>query len=384
MAGLDQTDSHSTTVKAESSPSFFNEIYNKGVVATVEQRPLEAALVVGSVAALGAAAYLSHGTTAFKLLLNAKAAPEVESLLKPTIDLAKEGAMAEHGTAATGFKTATLSNLDESVSSLQAGPSSTSSPIFHLFVRPENMRATFSPSGASHAESAAEQFARGTEGGTIRAFESHGYRFLPARILAARIKNADGVTMRSVEGPSSIVFAENHSVQELQINEHATDLQRADSIMKAGYAGLIHEDKLAFDAASKMPIPKMGFTRSPIERLATVEELHANAVRGASAYVENRFAGASNQYAEYLSERFGPMTTDVREWGRHILSNTRAPESAWNSMMLPVEDTSLLSGSPINMIGRAASEFKAPTLEKAPWLRGAPIRGVSSFIRANA
>lgn len=161
----------------------------------------------------------------------------------------------------------------------------------------------------------------------LTAFDQRNYRFVPARSLLNDIREGNGPVLRGVEGPSRLVFGDDNAVQHILCSNTATDDERADLILIGGYAGLIHKDVLAIEAASKVESQSIGFISYPIERWASPSEMQETASEGSRAYVEGNTAAANN-YTTYLTERFGPFTPELRTWGRHIMSDP-IPESSW-------------------------------------------------------
>ncbi|MDR3617142.1 MAG: hypothetical protein P4L53_26545 [Candidatus Obscuribacterales bacterium] len=164
-------------------------------------------------------------------------------------------------------------------------------------------------------------------------FSSANYRHIPVRSLATEIRTGGDVSMRSVDGPSRIVFDQENKVQHVLFNKNATDIERADHLQTAGYANLIHNDVLANEAASKVMGQSAGFISHPIERFATQEEMQKNAIDGARAYV-GRDAANANRFTAYLTERFGAQTEETQAWGRHIV-NGDGVENIFSTTLRP-------------------------------------------------
>jgi len=182
-----------------------------------------------------------------------------------------------------------------------------------------------------------------------------GYPHVPVRNLATAIRTGGDVTMRSIDGPSRAVFDENNKVQHVLFNRISTDAQRADHLLTAGYANLIHDDVLAKEAAGKVIGQSAGFISHPIERFATQEEMQKNAIDGARAYVGKDAANA-NKFTDYLTERFGARTEEDQSWGRHIVTGN-GPESVWGITQGP-PDSLLKAGVPLSE-GSLSAQNKA-------------------------
>jgi hypothetical protein len=227
----------------------------------------------------------------------------------------------------------------------------------------------------------------------LAGFDQAHYKFVPARELATDIRTASNVIMRDTDGPSRIVFGENNAVQHVLFNRNSTDVERADHILTAGYAGLIRNDVLAKEAVGKVIGQSAGFISHPIERFATTEEMQQNAIDGARAYVARDAAGA-NKFTNYLTERFGAYTEEQQEWGRHILT-AAGPESAFSDAFGTATTDLVKAGMPITTANRATAarelasgvpitpETRAaaanPDLRPAPWHRADTIRGMAAY-----
>jgi len=380
---------------------FFHDAHDRGIVAAVEERPAEAAVTaVGAVAAGAAAIYLTKGGALANIFRNTLR-DEMAASPKLLASLSR-----------TGVPRLALGQLEPDVERLVTSklPLTTETPAtaaIHTSGFPltaENRAAGALPSGLhtkpwighstdmgipTHADGLTRAAASGVktfeeadyryvphstapmsdlavfaQGGTksgafneasivkspdpLSAFDQSGYRFVPFRNLSARIRLGDGIVMRPVEGPSRIVFAEDNSVQHVLYCKGTSPIERADLMLRAGFADLIHTDKLALEAASKVEGQSIGFRSYPIERIASPEETHQIASEGARAYVEMDAQGA-NRFTHYLTERFGPMTKDSQEWGRHISTNTSSPESGWNWRGGPATDALIQNGLPIRI-----------------------------------
>jgi hypothetical protein len=186
-------------------------------------------------------------------------------------------------------------------------------------------------------ESAARGFHQGVETITnspFVAFSGDHYKYVPVRELISDIRTAQGPIMRDIYGPSQIVFGDNDRVQHILHSRASTMEQREDLMLTAGFANLIHADVLARDAASKVKGMSAGFIPHEIERFASPEQMHQNAITGAEAYV-SRDASRANRYTAYLTERFGEHTPDEQQWGRTIVSGRGGAADAWNPVIGP-------------------------------------------------
>lgn len=238
------------------------------------------------------------------------------------------------------------------------------------------------------SESGTLNFAKGTvesmpkSAESFLAFDHSGYKHVPIRNMVGNIRMQEGVIMRTSEGPSRIVFGDDHAVQHILFNKNATAVEKADLVMTASYADLIKSDVLAAKAAGTVPHKMFGFIGKPVERMATPEQMHENAIAGAKAYFEMNTKGA-NHYTSYLTQRFGPATKDLVDWGKHITTDARSTESGWNR--LGAEATKVLeeSGIPISPLNRALAAN--PTILNAtPWTRRSAIEGGAEYIQAHA
>ncbi|MBS1993116.1 MAG: hypothetical protein JSS83_21520 [Cyanobacteria bacterium SZAS LIN-3] len=223
-------------------------------------------------------------------------------------------------------------------------------------------------------------FARGLD--PLATYDKSAYQMVPARTMASSIRLAEGPTMSTVDGPSGIVFGSDNSIQSIRFSAGSTAAEKSDLVLRGAYAGLIHSDPLAAQAASKIEGQSIGFISRPIERWATTEQMQQNAVEGARAYVEGD-AAAANKFTEFLTERYGPMTAESRAWGTKILTDTSSPESAWNHVSAPATETLIQAGIPIDPLHRAIAT-NASVLKAEPWAAGATIRGTAEYMQASA
>jgi hypothetical protein len=216
----------------------------------------------------------------------------------------------------------------------------------------------------------------GLAGEYLAGFDQSHYKFVPARNLATDIRTANNVTMRDIDGPPGIVFGKDNAVQHVLFNRNSTAVERADHLLTAGFAGLIHSDVLAEEAASKVIGQSAGFISHPIERFATTDEMQQNAIDGSRAYVAQDAASA-NKFTNYLTERFGVFTKDHQEWGRHILTE-HSPESGFSDTFSPATSDLVKAGMPITSANRAAASTP-DVFRTSPWQRADAIRGMAAY-----
>jgi hypothetical protein len=150
------------------------------------------------------------------------------------------------------------------------------------------------------------------------ALDRSQFKFMPARSLATSIANAEGPTLRATEGPSGILFDRENAVQQIRYNLHSTPEERANLLLTAGYANMVKVDSFAARAAGTIESETIGFNPQPTMRLGTLEQMQKSAVDGAHAYVTGNPTGA-NRFTSYLTEEFGPLTSEDRAWGQHII-----------------------------------------------------------------
>jgi hypothetical protein len=180
---------------------------------------------------------------------------------------------------------------------------------------------------------------------SISSYDASNYRYVPARNLISDIRTANGVSLQHVDGPARIVFDDKNAVQHVLVNRNASNLERDTQLLTASYAGLLHDDVLAREAAGKVMGRTAGFISQPIERFATQEEMQKNAVDGARAYFTGDAAGANN-YTKFLTERFGPADLDT---ARHSMN------SAVDGFTSPATESLLKVGIPITPASSAAA-----------------------------
>ncbi|MBA4074855.1 MAG: hypothetical protein C0508_07410, partial [Cyanobacteria bacterium PR.023] len=209
-----------------------------------------------------------------------------------------------------------------------------------------------------------------------------GYRHVPLTSMAARIRAQEGAVVRVVDGPSRIVFGKDSSVQHILANRATTMDERANLTMSAGYAELIKTDVLAAEAASAMPQRSFAGILQSLGRKATPEQMQQNAVVGAKAYVEGSATGA-NRFTSYLTERYGPVTSDSLDLGRKLSSNAHPSDLFANGMMGPATTVLTESGIPITALNRALAA-NLSVLRTEPWMRRSAIEGGAEYMQALA
>jgi hypothetical protein len=381
-----------TTNTPESSQStFFQDAY-----AMAKAHPVETSVAIVGTALAGAAAALLTRGESLPGLIESAAGKEVAQLISPaTKTLVADGVPI---TAATrdfvstsarllpGERSAAVRGLaayaDEAIGQ---GPK----PLFQTAERAGLQPMSIKPLGAHEininvASATDREISRTLDGQTnpFEAYHQSAYRFLPARGLAATIRTAEGATLRGVDGPSRIVFAADNSIQHVLFNNGASDAEKADLLLQAGYAGLIKTDVMAAEAAAKTQGPAIGFMSRNVEKYLSPEKMQEAAITGAKAYTDMD-AKAANGFTDYLTERFGPMTKDSREWGRHIMTDKSSVESAWRSNFAPATDSLIENGLAISPLNRAVASNPS-VLKSASWERGATVRGGAEYLAAKA
>jgi len=209
-----------------------------------------------------------------------------------------------------------------------------------------------------------------------------GYRHVPLTSMAARIRAQEGAVVRVVDGPSRIVFGKDSSVQHILANRATTMDERANLTMSAGYAELIKTDVLAAEAASAMPQRSFAGILQSLGRKATPEQMQQNAVVGAKAYIEGSATGA-NRFTSYLTERYGPLTSDSLDLGRKLSSNAYPGDLFANGIIGPATTVLTESGIPITGLNRALAA-NVSVLRSEPWMRRSAIEGGAEYMQALA
>lgn len=209
-------------------------------------------------------------------------------------------------------------------------------------------------------------------------FDHNGYQFVPARSIV----HSNHPMMNIVDGPSKIVFGENNAISHIRVSSNATEAEKADLLLQAGYSNLIHSDPLAAQAAAKFEGQSAGFVSQKIERWATPEQMQENALVGARAYLDGDAASA-NKFTEYLTERFGPMTQESKGWGRHIVTDSSSPGSPLNRSFAPVTETLLNNGIEINVLNRSVAA-NSSVLRIDSGDSASAIRGGAAYLESKA
>jgi hypothetical protein len=187
------------------------------------------------------------------------------------------------------------------------------------------------------------------------AFDQTNYKHVPPNLSTTNIRLSDGATIQPTDGPSRIVFGDDNSVKRLLVSKSATAAEIQEQNLVAGYAGLIKDDVLAYEAANKFTGRSIGFISQPIERMASPEQMRETAIKGATAYIKGDKAGA-NRYTNFLTERFGPWNP--------------GEQSLMNSIMGPQTD----------IVRQASKIGTAPVPGKPPWMGNSAVRGISDYL----
>jgi|JI9StandDraft_1071089.scaffolds.fasta_scaffold04340_4 hypothetical protein len=209
-----------------------------------------------------------------------------------------------------------------------------------------------------------------------------GYRHVPWTPMAASVRAQKGAVVEVVDGPSRIVFGKDSSVQHILANRATTIDERVNLTTTAAYAELIKSDVLAAEAASAMPQRSFAGILQSLGRKATPEQMQQNAVVGAKAYVEGSATGA-NRFTSYLTERYGPVTSDSLDLGRKLSSNAHPSDLFANGMMTPATRVLTESGIPITGLNRALAA-NLSVLRAEPWMRRSAIEGGAEYMQALA
>lgn len=231
-------------------------------------------------------------------------------------------------------------------------------------------------------------------------YQQAGYRWIPPRGISGGIRLAQDVTL----GPSTSGEAElmgNAKGQTFHVR-HAEGMdpdRLALQMMTAGYATLVGNDPVAYDAARQSAIasgadkPK-GFAQrmaagilsynggswaqTANAKQAFQQALYTESVAGSQAYVNGQ---PGNAYTEYLNQRYGPMSDEQQAWGVHIMTDAGSPESSWHWGHIPATETLVRNAIPINATSRAIAT-NATVLRSRPWEQRAAIAGCSSYLEA--
>lgn len=231
-------------------------------------------------------------------------------------------------------------------------------------------------------------------------YQQSGYRWIPPRGISGGIRLAQDVTL----GPSTSGDAEligNAKGQTFHVR-HAEGMdpdRLALQMMTAGYATLVGNDPVAYDAARQSAIdagadkPK-GFAQRMASGIlsynggswaqtanakqAFQQALYTQSVAGSQAYVNGQ---PGNAYTEYLNQRYGPMSDDQQAWGVHIMTDAGSPESSWHWGHIPATETLVRNAIPINATSRAIAT-NPTVLRSRPWEQRAAIAGCSAYLEA--
>jgi hypothetical protein len=231
-------------------------------------------------------------------------------------------------------------------------------------------------------------------------YQQSGYRWIPPRGISGGIRLAQDVTL----GPSTSGQPEllgNSKGQTFHVR-HAEGMdpdRLALQMMTAGYATLVGNDPVAYDAARQSAIdagadkPK-GFAQrmaagilsynggswaqTANAKQAFQQALYTESVAGSQAYVNGQ---SGNAYTQYLNQRYGPMSAEQQAWGVHIMTDAGSPESSWHWGHIPATETLVRNAIPINATSRAIAT-NATVLRSRPWEQRAAISGCSAYMEA--
>lgn len=155
---------------------------------------------------------------------------------------------------------------------------------------------------------------KGAEPSTGTFADNHSYttrKFYPARELAQRIANdAEVGISRPAEGPFAIDVSRDGKVKTISLPQGATPEQMAATICTASFADLIAHDAAAYNAASRIRKPGIGFNPTEVETTASWAETNQKAVEGSAAYVDGK---PGNAYTKFLRDRYGNFTAEDRK-----------------------------------------------------------------------
>lgn len=235
-------------------------------------------------------------------------------------------------------------------------------------------------------------------------YQQSGYWGIPARSVIGAIRLAQNTTLgpsTRKDGKAELIGNSKGQTYHVRTGEGHNGQQQAMQIMSAGYAGLIGNDPVAYDAArasaieAKEDAPKgigermaagiFAYNGGSWSQTANAKQrfqlsMYNHAVEGSQAYVGMQ---PGNEYTQYLHDRYGPMTPEKQAMGAYTTVNAASPESAWNWAHIPATETLVQNSIPISGMSRAVAA-NLSVQKASPWLRGAAVRGCMSYMNGMA
>ncbi len=231
-------------------------------------------------------------------------------------------------------------------------------------------------------------------------YQQSGYRWIPPRGISGGIRLAQDVTLGSSMSGGAELYG-NAKGQTFHVR-HGEDMdpdRLALQMMTAGYATLVGNDPVAYDAARQSAIdagadkPKgfaqrmaagiMSFNGGSWAQTSNAKQsfqqaLYTESVRGSEAYVNGQ---PGNAYTEYLTQRYGDMTSQQQAWGVHIMTDAGSPESSWHWGHIPATEMLVRNAIPIGPVTRGIATNPS-VLRSRPFEQRAAVSGCAAYLEA--
>ncbi|MBX9666579.1 MAG: hypothetical protein K2X93_03125 [Candidatus Obscuribacterales bacterium] len=231
-------------------------------------------------------------------------------------------------------------------------------------------------------------------------YQQSEYRWIPPRGISGGIRLAQDVTLGSSMSGGAELYG-NAKGQTFHVR-HGEDMdpdRLALQMMTAGYATLVGNDPVAYDAARQSAIdagadkPKgfaqrmaagiMSFNGGSWAQTSNAKQsfqqaLYTESVRGSEAYVNGQ---PGNAYTEYLTQRYGDMTSQQQAWGVHIMTDAGSPESSWHWGHIPATEMLVRNAIPIGPVTRGIATNPS-VLRSRPFEQRAAVSGCAAYLEA--
>ncbi len=147
-------------------------------------------------------------------------------------------------------------------------------------------------------------------------YEREGNRIFLTAQKVERVKMSKVIDSSEVEVPLIKLFPK--APPEITLPVGISPTQRAEAMLTADYANLIHWNDEARAAVSKIERPSSTVAKQFTTFDATPSQMEQLAVSGASDYIHSRYG---NEYTKFLAGYFGRYTHERLYWARSALVN---------------------------------------------------------------
>lgn len=142
-------------------------------------------------------------------------------------------------------------------------------------------------------------------------YAREGNAIFPTSEKIDRVKMAKLISSSEVEAPVIKLFPKEPPQITLPVG--ISQVQKAEAMLTADYANMIHWDEAARAAASKIERPSNTIARQITTVEATPEQMEQQAITAASKYLHGISA---NPYSDFLAKYFGRYTHERLYWAR--------------------------------------------------------------------